>query len=201
MKECFQYTDLEWRLGQIPDAAGCRGVFFNMLDERAAEFGPEVQREYREYFKLYRFSPLRLYSVKDYLTRMVKLSQLKFGGPEIFRGIWELQFASWPAWRRTLMGRATVGILGNDLGALLRVTRTTTRMSINYGSFDVEGGPTHFVTHHTNEYVYIEHAMAGGVAGIAAVCGLQVHLEPKLSDPFNGVLILDVLQPQPSLST
>jgi uncharacterized protein (TIGR02265 family) len=194
MNECYQHTDLKWRLSQIPDSAACRGLFFNMLDERAGEFGLDVRQEYRNYFKVHRFLPFRLYSVKDYLTRMVKLSQLKFGGPNIHKGLWELQFASWPAWRKTLMGRATVGLLGKDFAAILKMAKTTVAMSINYGSFDVEGGPDRFITHHKNEYVYIEHAMAGGIYGMAHVCDLEVTLEPKMTDPFNGSLIVQVIK-------
>jgi uncharacterized protein (TIGR02265 family) len=193
MKDCYQHTDLKWRLSQIPDGAACRGLFFNMLDERAAEFGPEIQQEYRNYFKIHKFQAFKLYSVKDYLTRMVKLSQLKFGGPNIHRGLWELQYASWPAWRKTLMGRATVGLLGKDFQAILKMCKTTVSMSINYGSFEVEGGPSRFLLTHKNEYVYIEHAMAGGIHGIAFICDLEINLSPKLIDPFNGTLEVEVL--------
>jgi uncharacterized protein (TIGR02265 family) len=192
LKECFANTDLEWRLGEIPDSAACRGVYFNMLDERAGDFGPLVQRAYRDYFKAYKFSPLRLFSVKDYLTRMAVLAQINFGGEGVYRGIFQLQAASWPAWRKTLMGRATLGILGTEFHAILKMVRSTVRMSINYGSFDLEGGPTQYRTHHRNEYNYIEHAMAGGIAGIARVCNVQVEITPQLVDAFNGTLIVNV---------
>lgn len=195
MKECYQYTDLEWRLSKVPDSAACRGVFFNMLDERAAEFGPVIQAEYRNFFGIYRFPALRLFPVKDYLTRIVKLAQLQFGGPNIYRGIFDLQAASWPAFRRTLIGRATFGILGNDFRSLLLMSKRGVEKAINYATFEVEGGPEHFTTRHRNEYVYIEHAMAGGIVGLAKACGVRVHVEPRLVDPFNGDLIVDVEQP------
>lgn len=192
MKEVYQYTDLEWRLRQIPDGAACRGVYLNMLDERAAEFGPDVQHRYRDFFRTHRFSPFRLYSVKDYLTRMVVLSQFRFGSLQIYQGIYQLQAASWPAWRRTLMGRATLGVLGTDFHAILHMVKNTVRMSVNYAEFSVEGGPRRYITRHKNEYVYIEHAMAGGLAGIAEVCGVRIHMEPKLIDPFNGSIEIEV---------
>jgi hypothetical protein len=195
MKECYQYTDLEWRLAQIPDWAACRGVFFNMLDDRARDFEPRVQREYRQFFKLYKFSSLRLYPVKDYLTRMVKLAQIQFGGPNIYKGIYAIQAASWPAWRRTLVGRTAFGIFGNDFASILRFSKRPVQNAINYGSFDFSGGPNHFVTYHRNEYNYIQYSMAGGIAGMAEVCGVKVSIEPRLSDPFNGELHIEVLQP------
>ena len=95
LKDCFAHTDLEWRLKQIPDSASCRGVYFNMLDERAREYGPNVQAAYRDFFKTHKFSPLRLFSVKDYLTRMLMLANIQFGAPNIYRGVFELQAASY----------------------------------------------------------------------------------------------------------
>jgi len=107
LEECFAHTDLQWRLGQIPDSHAVRGVFMNMLDERAGEFGPQVQQTYRSFFQTYSFAPVRLYPVKDYLTRLVKLAQIKWGGPDIYRGIFEIQAAAFPAWSRSLPGSAT----------------------------------------------------------------------------------------------
>jgi len=91
MKECFAHTDLEWRLSQIPNTASCRGIFLNMLDDLAAGLSPLTQRRYREFFQTYRFSSFRQYRIKDYLTRMVKLSEIHFGAPNIYRGIFEFQ--------------------------------------------------------------------------------------------------------------
>ena len=194
LKDVYATTDLEWRLAQIPESAACRGVYLNMLDERAGELSPEAQHAYRDYFKIYKFTPFRLYSVKDYLTRMMMVAQLKYGAADVYRGLFEVQAATWPAWRKTLMGRATLGILGTNFNSILNMVKSTVRMSINYGSFDVEGGPSEYVTHHRNEYVYIEHAMAGGIAGIADVCGIEVNIEAKLTDPFNGSLLVRVKQ-------
>src|SRR5258706_6815629 len=147
MTECYLHTDLEWRLAQIPDDAACRGVFFNMLDQRASEFGPDIQSEYRRFFKLYSFSGLRLYSVKDYLTRIVKLAEMRFGAANIYHGIFEIQAAAFPTWRRTLVGRAAFGIIGSEFATVMRIATRNTQKSWNYGSYDFfEDRPGHFVT-------------------------------------------------------
>src|SRR4028119_1567367 len=75
LEECLAHTDLAWRLKQIPKHYAVRGVFMNMLDERAESLSPETQAAYRDFFGCVRFSPVRLYSVTDYLVRLVKLSQ------------------------------------------------------------------------------------------------------------------------------
>ena len=47
-----------------------------------------------------------------------------------------------------------------------------------------------YVIEFQNEYVYIEHAMAGGLIGLGKICDVEVKLEVKLRDPFNGIVEL-----------
>jgi uncharacterized protein (TIGR02265 family) len=196
LKECYEHTDLAWRLAQIPDTAACRGVFLNMLDERAGELGPSTQYEYRQFFQTYRFTPFRFYPVKDYLTRIVTLAQIHYGGPEIYRGVFEIQAAAYPSWKRTLMGRAMFAMLGNDFHALLRAIDKTyaTHSFVNYCRFAVHPlGPGRYRALFEPEYLYIEHAMAGALWGVAKACGVRVKLEPRLDDPFNGTIDITIL--------
>ena len=184
LKECFAHTDLEWRLRQIPENAACRGVYFNMLDERAAAFGRDAQNEYRNFFKLIQFSAFRLYPIRDYLTRMVKLAAIQFGAPNIHRGLFEIQAAAWPAWRRTLVGRATFAILGSDFDGVIRVMGGAVSKSLNHGSCKiVSNGPSQYIARFVEQYVYIEHAMAGALSGVARACGVDVELETRLGTP------------------
>jgi uncharacterized protein (TIGR02265 family) len=168
-------------------------VFFNMLDERAAELGPEVQRQYREFFKLYRFLPFKLYPVKDYLTRIVAVAQCHFGAEGLYRGLFELQAAAFPAWRRTLLGRTTFAVLGNDFDALLRgIERAyATGTPTNHTTFQVtRAAPNRYAVRFGSEYLYIEHAMTGALAGVARGCGYEPAFEVQLDDPFNGTVHL-----------
>ena len=197
LQECFAHTDLEWRLAQIPDSAACRGVYFNMLDQRAAVFGPDIQKEYRDFFRLVEFSAIRLYPVKDYLTRMVKLAQLQFGAPNIHRGLFEIQAAAWPSWRKTVMGRATFAILGSDFDAVLRMMGGAVSKSLNHGSCKIHPlGPGQYAARFTEQYVYIEHAMAGALLGVAHACNVGVKLDVQLRDPFNGDVLIHVVSKQ-----
>jgi uncharacterized protein (TIGR02265 family) len=194
MRECFKHTDLEWRLAQIPDSAGCRGVFLNMLDERACEFGPEIMNEYRDFFRIYQFSGFRLYPVKDYLMRIVKLAELRFGGPDIYKGIFEIQAAAFPSWRRTLVGRTAFAVLGVQFDSILRVTGISVSKAVNYAECRIlRDGPMHFTANFSNEYMYIEHAMAGALTGVARACEVPVSLDVRLRDPFNGEIGITVL--------
>jgi uncharacterized protein (TIGR02265 family) len=194
MKECFENTDLAERLARVPDDAACRGVFLNMLDERAGQFGSATQRAYREFFTLYRFSSLRLYPIKDYITRVVKLAQIEFGAPNIYRGIAEIQAGAFLAWRRTLLGRTWFAVLGSDFESVLRLVARTMSKVVNYGnvSLHAAGSGQQLTMQFVDQYVYIEHAMKGAIQGVARACGVVVELDVRLEDMFNGSIGISV---------
>jgi uncharacterized protein (TIGR02265 family) len=193
MKECFQHTDLEWRLQQIPDTAMCRGVFLNMLDERAKELGPRTQTEYRAFFTTHKFSAFRQYPVKDYLTRMVKLSQIHFGAENIYHGIFEIQAQAYPSWRKTVLGAASFAVLGSDFDRILRLVIQQLPHVVNYATASIEAPSAgQYDVTFRGEYVYIEHAMTGALSGLARSCGREAKVSTKLQDPFNGSVHIEL---------
>jgi uncharacterized protein (TIGR02265 family) len=193
LEVCFAHTDLAWRLTQIPDHYAVRGVFMNMLDERAEEFGPDVQAAYRRFFGTFQFAGIRLYPVKDYLTRLVKLAAIRFGGPGIHQGLFEIQAAAFPAWRRSLPGRMTFAVLGSNLDAILKVTNRAMSGAINHGTCQIAKlGPDRYVASFRDQPNYVEHSMAGALAGVARACGLDVAVETEMLDAFNGDVRLTV---------
>lgn len=194
---CFAHTDLEKRLVRIPATAACRGGFFNMLDDRAGTMGAATQREYRSFFQLYRFVGFKFYPLRDYLTRIVVLSQIHYGGPGVYAGLAEIQSAAFTAWRSTLLGRATIAIARPTLIDMLRTVRLawSGNQLVNYSRFDFSQlGPTHIVTHFVNEFNYIQYAMKGGLQGTADVCGTAVRFEVDLRDDFNGDIHIHLVE-------
>ena len=189
IRECFAHTDLEWRLTQIPDWAACRGVFLNTLDDRAGALSAATQRAYREFFQLYRFSPMTFHPVRDYLTRIACLSQIHFGSPNIYEGIYEIHGATYTTWKQTLIGRAVFALLGTNVEAVYRALQRGYAGShfINYASMQVERlRSDQLVLKFGSEYVYIEYAMKGATMSAARACGVPVKLDVDLHDPFNG---------------
>jgi uncharacterized protein (TIGR02265 family) len=192
MRECFEHTDLEWRLGQIPEWAACRGVFFNMLDERAGELGAATQSQYRGFFRTHRFTAFRLYPVKDYLTRMVKLAHIHFGEEKIYQGIFEIQAQAYPAWRRTVLGAASFAMLGSDFDRILRLVIRQMPRVVNYMRAELQTeAPGLHIVKFRDEYVYIEHAMVGALHGLARSCGVDAQIRVNLDGPFNGTVHID----------
>ncbi len=191
LEECFARTDLAWRLTQIPKHYAVRGVFMNMLDERALELGADAQAAYRDFFGFTKFSPVRLYSVKDYLIRLVKLSELHFGGPNIHQGLFEIQAAAFPTWRRSLPGRMTFAMLGSNFDAIMRMTNIGMSAAINHGTCVITSPkPRSYVAAFRDQPNFIEHAMAGALVGVARACGISATFETRMIDPFNGDIVL-----------
>jgi uncharacterized protein (TIGR02265 family) len=192
---CYAATDLEWRLRQIPDSAMSRGIFFNMLDAQAATLSPAVHDDYRRFFRTYRFSPFRMYPTSDFLTRLVLLAQMSWGADRIFEGIHALQASAFDAYSSTIVGRAALAVIQPDLGAILPFMARNWRSSgaVNYSDMLlVESRPERHRVRFVNEYVYIEHAMVGALAGLSRLCGANVRAECELESPFHGVVTLHV---------
>lgn len=189
LEECFANTDLKWRLGAVPESALVRGVFLSMLDRQAAALGRDVQEEYASYFRVQGFSAFRMYPVRDYLTRLVVLSQIRWGAEDIHKGLRALQSAAFDTWRNTLVGRNALELFEPSLVGCLRFCERTYQSGVsgNYADFNVVDATTERITtRFRNEYVYIEHAMVGALELVARFCGERVAFETRLDDPFSG---------------
>lgn len=193
LSACFAHTDLEWRLAQIPADATVRGVFFTMLDKSAASFGPDTHHAFRDFFRAWDFSAIRLYPVRDYLTRLVLLAQMRYGAENIPRGIFEIQSGAYAAWRGTLMGKAMFQLMRGNLYAALQTTErayaahAVTSYSTLYVS---QPAPGRIDARFLGEYVYIAEAMAGALVGMARVLGYEAEASTQLDGPFDGTVSL-----------
>jgi uncharacterized protein (TIGR02265 family) len=198
LESCFAATDLEQRLRDIPRDATCRGVFFNMLDERAAALGPSVAHEYRDFFRVPRLLAFRMYPVRDYVTRLVVLSQIAYGSDRIHAGLRELQSGAFAAWAGTMLGRAALAVVNPSLPTLLRVLERAyaAQTVVSYARFNVQSvSETEIVTAFEREYVYIEHAMVGALEAVMRACGRNGSVVPELEGPYDGRVRL-LLQPR-----
>jgi uncharacterized protein (TIGR02265 family) len=198
LEACYRATDLEWRLGQIPPDAACRGAFFNMLDDRAGELGEQTQQEYRRFFRIHRFSPVRMYAVADYVTRMVVLAQIHFGEENIYAGLRELQSGAFDAWASTLLGRAALSLVDPSLSSLLHMLERAyaSETVVTHSRFKVESAsPTEIVTRFSDEHNYIQYSMVGAIEGVAKVCRANVDVTAELSGPFDGLVRIRFREP------
>lgn len=198
LETCFAATDLEQRLLDIPDSATCRGAFFNMLHHRASSLGPDVAEEYRRFFRVTLLKPFRMYPLRDYLTRLVVLAQIAFGGNRIYHGIRQLQSGAYEAWADTILGRAALALFDPSLAGILRGIERAyrSRMVVSYSSFRVElVTPSEIQTHFQQEYVYIEYAMVGALEGVMRLCGRAGRVVSEMDGRYRGRVRL-LLEPE-----
>jgi hypothetical protein len=192
LQECFRHTDLEWRLAQIPAEASCRGAFINMLDERAGQLGRVTQTAYREAFSIHKVSPFKMIPVSRYVTQLVVLAQIHHGNEAIHQGMRAITGEAFSL-TSVLFGRSQVPDKARLAGALWFVERTWSRI-LNYSKFSfTQTSSTQIVVSFTNEYVYIDPAMLGGLEGLARLCGVDVRCSVKLRDAFNGEIVMNVV--------
>lgn len=169
-----------------------------MLDDRAGRLGHATQAEYRRFFRIYRFTPFRMYPVRDYLTRLAILAQIEWGPARIYDGIRLIQSSAFEAWSSTIVGQAAVRLFDPSLLGMLRgIERAfASRMMINYSDFFIdEVRADRIVTRFANEYVYIEHAMVGALEGVARLCNAEVDFETELETPFDGRVVIHTKTP------
>lgn len=197
LHECFTHTDLEWRLTQIPTSAMCRGAFFNMLDDRAGLLSPETRTTYRDFFRITRFTPFRMYPVSDYLTRMAIVCQVHWGASQVYQGMRMIQASAFDAWASTLIGRAALAVIDPTLFALLRmIERAYASRTLNtHANFRVlTATDDEIVTRFENEYVPIEHAMVGAIEAVVALCRISGVVRAELEEPFSGTVRIQLVQ-------
>jgi len=194
LSECNEHTDLAWRLDQIPLQASVRGVFLNMIDDRAGLLSEATQREYRSFFRVHRFTPFRFYPTRDYVTRLVVLAQIHWGGPSIYQGIREIQSHAFDAYASSLFGKAALALVEPSLTQMLRFIDVAwrTQTAVNYSRCQlVEATPTTHRIRFLNEFVYIEHAMVGALEGVARLTGTRITATVELETPFDGLVTLE----------
>ncbi len=197
LRACFEHSDLEWRLSQIPSTAMCRGAFFNMLEDRAGSLSPDVRAAYREFFGVTRFVPFRMYPVSDYLTRIAIVCQLYWGAADLYEGMRTIQASAFDAWARTLLGRAALAVIDPGLESMLRmIERAYASRTLNtHADFHVLSvSDTQIVTRFDNEYLPIEHAMVGALEAVLSLCRRRGSVVAELDGPFNGFVRIQLAE-------
>ncbi len=93
-----------------------------------------------------------------------------------------------------MVGRLMFAALGSDFDRVFLMMPPAIDSSLNFAKVTVvRTRPNHYVAHWTNQYVYIEHAMAGALEGVARVCNVKIDVKVRLIDPFNGDMDVTVI--------
>jgi uncharacterized protein (TIGR02265 family) len=179
------HCDLVDRLKVVPPSAQVRGLYLNSLDtilqraDRAAL--------YREYFGGERWSPIRMYPLRDYMIRLAVAGAALRSAERVHEGMHDVWRTNATTFAQSLLGRTMLRLLSHDPVRLTEQGLAARRQTFQYGHWEiVRHGPRSIEMVYREEYIWIESAIAGGAVGAFEACGIEATLKTKLLNRFDG---------------
>ena len=179
------YCDLVDRLQVVPPSARVRGLYLRSLETVTQRAGRGAL--YREYFGGERWSPIRMYPLRDYMIRLALAGASLYSPERVHEGMHDVWRSNATTFASSLLGRTMLRLLSNDPVRLTEQGLAARRQTYQYGHWEiVRHGPRAIEMVYHEEYLWIESAIAGGAVGAFEACGIEANLETKLRDRFDG---------------
>jgi uncharacterized protein (TIGR02265 family) len=179
------HCDIEERLPLVPPSACVRGIYLNSVEKQVAALGQ--LEAYRDYFPGDHFGSLSFYPLSAYLVRIACAGALVASPERVHEGMLLLGKGNAVAFIESLLGRLLLRVLSGDPLRLMEQAMAGRRQSTNYGHWGViRLGDRSCEVRYVEEYTWIESAVAGAGLGTFEACGLNVKMENRLVDRFNG---------------
>jgi len=179
------HCDLVDRLKVVPPSAQVRGLYLNSLDtilQRA-----DRSALYREYFGGERWSPIRMYPLRDYMIRLAVAGAALRSAERVHEGMHDVWRTNATTFAQSLLGRTMLRLLSHDPVRLTEQGLAARRQTFHYGHWEiVRHGPRSIEMVYREEYIWIESAIAGGAVGAFEACGIEATLKTKLLNRFDG---------------
>jgi uncharacterized protein (TIGR02265 family) len=179
------HCDIVSRLEVVPPSALVRGLYLRSFETVLQRAG-RIQL-YREYFEGERWSPIRMYPLRDYMIRLAVAGASLRSPERVHEGmhdIWRTNAATFAA---SLLGRTMLRLLSHDPVRLTEQGLAARRQTYQYGHWAIKRhGPRAVEMVYREEYLWIESAIAGGAVGAFEACGVEAKLETKLLNRFDG---------------
>lgn len=179
------HCDIVERLELVPPSASVRGLFFRSIETQLERAG--LLDAYRVYFDGDDYSSLPFYPLTDYLVRLACAGAILETPARLHDGIFALARSNATVFAQSLLGRALIRLLARDPTRLMEQGLAAKRQTHNYGHWDIvrHDGRT-FEMRYTDEYQWIESAMAGAAHGTFESCGITAQIETQLRGRFHG---------------
>lgn len=183
------YCDLASRLEVVPPSAQVRGLYLRSFETVLSRAGRA--QLYREYFGGERWSPIRMYPLRDYMVRLA-LAGASLRSPErVHEGMHDIWRTNATTFAASLLGRTMLRLLSHDPVRLTEQGLAARRQTFQYGHWEiVRHGPRAVEMVYREEYLWIESAIAGGAVGAFEACGIEANLETKLLNRFDGSTLI-----------
>jgi uncharacterized protein (TIGR02265 family) len=179
------HCDIEERLALVPPSACVRGIYFKAIEKQVATLG--VLDSYRGFFPADRFGSLSFHPISDYLVRLACAGALVASPEHIHDGMLIITKGNAKAFIESVLGRVMLRVLSGDPIRLMEQAMAGRRQSTNYGHWEmIRHSERALEITYRQEYMWIESAIAGAGLGTFEACGLNVKMENKLVDRFNG---------------
>lgn len=183
------HCDIVERLAVVPPSAQIRGVWFKAIEKQLEKRGRFEL--YREYFPDDRYSMLSFYPLVDFLERLACSAAFVASPERVQEGMSLVMRGNAEAFMDTLLGRVMLRVLSRDPIKLFEQGTAARRQSFTYGRWELRRrGPRELEIVHTDEYCWIESAIAGSLQGTFEACDLTGEVETRLVDRFNGSTFL-----------
>jgi uncharacterized protein (TIGR02265 family) len=179
------YCDIEERLTLVPPSACIRGIYLNSIEKQLAARG--LMPAYQDYFPVSRFGSLTFYPVREYMIRLACAGALVASPQAVHEGMFAISKGNATAFMNTVLGRILLRVLSRDPVRLSEQAIAGYRQSTNYGHWEfMRRGERAFEFVFREEYIWIESAIAGAGVGTFEACGVDIEVQHRLVDRFNG---------------
>ena len=183
------YCDIVSRLEAVPPSAMVRGLYLRSFDTVLQRAGRT--QLYREFFEGERWSPIRMYPLRDYMIRLA-LAGASLRSPErLHDGMQDVWRTNATTFAQSLLGRTMLRLLSHDPVRLTEQGLAARRQTFQYGHWEiVRHGPKAVEMVYREEYLWIDSAVAGGAVGAFEACGIEATLQTKLLNRFDGSTLI-----------
>lgn len=179
------YCDIESRLEVVPPSAQVRGLYLRSFETVLQRAGRT--QLYREYFEGERWSPIRMYPLRDYMIRLAVAGASLRSPERVHEGMHDVWRTNATTFAASLLGRTMLRLLSHDPVRLTEQGLAARRQTYQYGHWAiVRHGPRAVEMVYREEYLWIESAIAGGAVGAFEACGIEANLQTKLLNRFDG---------------
>jgi uncharacterized protein (TIGR02265 family) len=179
------HCDLADRLQVVPPSAQVRGLYLRSLDAVTQRAGRGAL--YRDYFAGERWSPIRMYPLRDYMIRLALAGASLRSPQRVHEGMHDVWRTNATTFASSLLGRTMLRLLSHDPVRLTEQGLAARRQTYQYGHWEiVRHGPRAIEMVYREEYLWIESAIAGGAVGAFEACGIEAKLDTKLLNRFDG---------------
>lgn len=183
------YCDLSERLEQVPPSARVRGLYLRSLETFLHREGKLSL--YAEFFGQERWSPIRMYPLRDYLMRLAVAGAALHSPERVHDGMRDVCRTNVSTFADSLLGRTLLRRLSHDPVRLIEQSLAARRQTFQYGHWEiVRHQPRSIELVYREEYVWIESAIAGSAIGAFESCGIEANFVTKLINRFDGSTLI-----------